>query len=62
MTIYNIGILLIVFAIGADLISLRKEVRRLSMGLMNKIDKPRAETPSEKFIRERQEKISVDKS
>ena len=58
MTIYNIGILLIVFAIGADLFSLRKEVRRLSMELTRKVYKPAEETPTEKFTREREERIA----
>ena len=58
MTKYDIGLLMIIFAIGFDLHSLRKEVRSLSFRLMNKVDKPAEETPTEKFKREREERIA----
>lgn len=58
MTKYDIGLLLIIFAIGFDLHSLRKEVRSLSFRLMNKVDKPPEETPMEKFKREREERVA----
>lgn len=58
MTKYDIGLMLIIFAIGFDLVSLRKEVRRLSIKLMNKLDKP---TELEKQIEERKKKPYLTK-
>jgi hypothetical protein len=44
MTKYDIGLMVIIFAIGFDLVSLRKEVRRLSLKLLDKVDKPAEES------------------
>jgi hypothetical protein len=58
MTKYDIGLLIFMFFIAFDVHSLKKEVRSLSFKLMNKVDKPPEETPTEKFTRERNERIA----
>lgn len=44
MTKYDIGLLLFVLAIGFDLVSLRKEVRRLTFKLMDMEEKPKEDS------------------
>lgn len=54
----SIGLLVIIFAVIADHKSLSKRVTRLEFELTRKVDKPPEETPTEKFTRERNERVA----
>lgn len=57
MTAQLIALGVIVFALMADQVHLRKKVERLSIELRGKVDKPPAETPFVEHKRKRAERI-----